>query len=246
LREPALVVALEGWNDAGEAATSAARYLAVRLGAVPLAELSPESFFDFTVRRPQVTVEDGVARSIEWPTCRFHFAHAGSGDLVVGVGVEPHLRWQAWSDQVLRLVRELGVRRVVLLGAYLAEVLYSRPVQVTGVASAAGLLARLGVEPVRYQGPTGMLGVLGVRLREEGCEVVSLWAGLPHYIELAPNARGALALLELVIPYLGLAVDLAPLHRAASECEQRVSAMVSGDPELSEYVRELKRREFAS
>jgi hypothetical protein len=247
LREPALVLALEGWNDAGEAATSAARYLADRLGATPLAELLPEEFFDFTVRRPLVAVEDGVAREIEWPVSRFHCADSGDGrDLVVGIGVEPHLRWQAWSDHVLRLVGELGIRRAVLLGSYLAEVLYSRPVQVTGVASASALLPRLGVEPVRYSGPTGMLGVLGVRLREMGCEVVSLWAGLPHYIELAPNARGALALLELALPFLALRVDLAPLRGAARECEQRISAMVSGDPELSEYVRELKRREFAS
>lgn len=247
LREPVLVLALEGWNDAGEAASTAARYLAAQLAAAPLAELDAEVFFDFTVRRPQVVVEDGVARRLEWPVSRFLYAPAGDArDVVIGLGVEPHLRWRTWSDHVLRLVEGLGIRRAVLLGAYLAEVLYSRPVEVTGVANADGLLRRLGVAPARYAGPSGMLGVLGQRLREVACETLSLWAGLPHYIELAPNARGSLALLERAASYLGVAIDLEPMRRAARECEQRVAAMVSGDPELSEYVRELKRREFAS
>jgi proteasome assembly chaperone (PAC2) family protein len=249
LRDPALVLALEGWNDAGEAATSAARYLAAQLGAVPLAEVDPEEYYDFTVRRPRVAVDEGVAHRLEWPVMRFLFGTArGAGaerEIVVGVGVEPHLRWRSFADQVLRVVEALGVRRVVLLGAYLAEVLYSRPVDVTGVASSAELVGRLEVGPVRYEGPTGMLGVLGQRLRDAGCEVVALWAGLPHYIEFAPNARGALALLEHAARLLDVSVELEPLRRAAQECEQRISAMVSGDPELSEYVRELKRREFA-
>jgi proteasome assembly chaperone (PAC2) family protein len=251
LREPALLLALEGWSDAGEAATTAARFLAGQLRAAPVAELDSEEYFDFTVRRPRVTVEEGVACRLEWPVSRFLFAAAPGPagaperDLVVGLGVEPHLHWRSWSSHVLRLVGDLGVRRVVLLGAFLAEVLYSRPVEVTGVVSDPALLGKLGLEPVRYSGPTGMLGVLGQRLREAGCEVVSMWAGLPHYIELAPNARGALALLERALPYLGVAADLEPLRQAARECEERISAMVSGDPELSEYVRELKRREFA-
>lgn len=246
LREPVLVLALEGWNDAGEAASGAARFLAQQLGTAPLAEIDPETFYDFTVRRPEAAVEEGVPRALEWPTLRFGFAGAEPSDVVVALGPEPHLRWRTWSDEVLGLVRELGIRRAVLLGAYLAEVLYSRPVHVTAVATTPELLASVGVEPVRYTGPTGMVGVLGQRLREVGCDVVALWAGLPHYIDVAPNARGSLALLERALPVVGLRVDLEPLRQAAQECEQRISAMVSGDPELSEYVRELKRREFAS
>ena len=246
LRDPALVLALEGWNDAGEAASTAARWIAGALGAVPLAEIDSEEFYDFTVRRPEVAVEEGRVARFEWPTNRFLYAaRDGAGDLVVGLGVEPHLRWRAWSDEVLRLVREIGIRRVALLGAYLADVLYSRPVGITAVASESDLLAQLDLEPVRYAGPTGMVGLLGLRLREAGCQVLSLWAGLPHYIQLSPNARGALALVERVTPYLDLRLDLGSLRRAADECEQRVSALVSGDPELAEYVRELKRREFA-
>lgn len=249
LHDPSLLLALEGWNDAGEAATTAVRFVADAIGAAPLAEIDAEEYFDFTVRRPLVTVEDGVARSLAWPSCRFAFAAAPAGreprDLVTCHGVEPHLRWRDWSDHVLALVDALGIRQIVLLGAFLGEVLYSRPVEVTGVASDATLLAALGVAPVRYAGPTGMIGVLGQRLRDRGCRVAALWAGLPHYVEVSPNPRGALALLERVLPFLGIPLDLAPLRASARECEDRISAMVSGDPELSEYVRELKRREFA-
>lgn len=251
LRDPVLLIALEGWNDAGEAATTAVRFVARALGAVPLAEIDPESYFDFTVRRPFSVVEEGVAKGLEWPVTHFGYAVAAPGgataerEIVTCCGVEPHLRWRDWSDHVLTFVEELGIRRVLLFGAFLGELLYSRPVDVTGVASDAALLRELAVPPVRYAGPTGMIGVLGQRLRERGCQVAGLWAGLPHYIEVTPNARGALALLEHGQPFLGLDLDLEPLRQAARECEERSSAMVSGDPELSEYVRELKRREFA-
>lgn len=251
LRDAALLIALEGWNDAGEAATTAVRFVANELGAAPLAEIDAEEYFDFTVRRPFSVVEDGVARGLEWPATRFGYSAArphgqlAGRDLVTCSGVEPHLRWRDWSDHVLSLVDALGIQRVLLLGAFLGDVLYSRPVDVTGVASDAALLRELAVEPVRYAGPVGMIGVLGQRLRDRGCQVAGLWAGLPHYIEVTPNARGSLALLERGLPFLGLDIDLAPLRQAARECEERSSAMVVGDPELSEYVRELKRREFA-
>ncbi len=251
LRDAALLIALEGWNDAGEAATTAVHFVANELGAAPLAEIDAEEYFDFTVRRPFSVVEDGVARGLEWPATRFGFAAArargglAGRDLVTCHAVEPHLRWRDWSDRVLYLVDVLGIRRVLLLGAFLGDLLYSRPVDVTGVASDASLLRELAVEPVRYAGPVGMIGVLGQRLRDRGCQVVGLWAGLPHYIEVTPNPRGSLALLERGLPFLGIDVDLEPLREASRDCEEKSSAMVTGDPELSEYVRELKRREFA-
>jgi predicted ATP-grasp superfamily ATP-dependent carboligase len=246
LRDPLLVLACEGWNDAGEAASTAARNLAAQVGAAPLAEIDPEEFFDFTVRRPTVTVEDGVVERLEWPTCRFLYAAADDAhELVIGLAIEPHLHWRLYTEQVMALVDGLGVRRAVLLGAYLADVLYSRPVEITAVASHAGLLDRHGLEPTRYEGPTGMIGLLGWELRNRGVEAIALWAGLPHYIHVTPNPRGALALLERAEPILDLKLDLDPLRTAARECEQRMSQIVSGDPELAEYVRELKRREFA-
>ena len=134
----------------------------------------------------------------------------------------------------------------MLLGAYLADVLYSRPVGVTAVASHASLLDRHGLEATRYEGPTGMTGLLGLELRERGVETIALWAGLPHYLNVSPNPRGALALLERAAPLIDAKLDLEPLRRAARECEQSMSQMVASDPELSDYVRELKRREFGS
>ncbi|MDJ0869361.1 MAG: PAC2 family protein [Myxococcota bacterium] len=246
LSNPALVLAFEGWNDAGEASTTAAGYIANQIQAVPLAEIDPEEYYDFTVRRPEVDVEAGRVRSLEWPVTRFRFGSADAdSDLVVGVGVEPHLRWRHFGDQVVELVETLGIRRVALVGAFLGDVLYSLPVRVSCVGSRPERLEALGVETTSYQGPTGIVGVLAERLRDTDCEVASFWAGLPHYIHVSPNPRGALALVEALGAFLGLRIDLAPLRSAAAECEQRVSDMVAADDELAEYVRQLKRREFA-
>ncbi len=246
LRDPALVLAFDGWNDAGESATTATRYLAEAIGGVPLAEIDPEEFFDFTVRRPQLVLEQGMLRRIHWPVTEFRYGTFGADrELVTGLGPEPHLRWRRFCDHVLDLVRITGVRKVALLGAYMAEVLYSRPVRVTGFASDPERMTQLGVEPSGYEGATGIIGVLGERLREEKVDVVSLWAGLPHYVSATPNPRGALALIQKLSEYLEIRVDQGPLTRAAAEFEQRISAQIAADPALSEYVRELKRREFA-
>jgi predicted ATP-grasp superfamily ATP-dependent carboligase len=244
--EPALVLAFEGWNDAGAAASEAVRHLEASLDSTPVAEIDLEEFLDLTVHRPEVRLDAGAMRRIEWPVLRIQHAEAGTGrSLLTGWGPEPHLRWRAFCDAVLALVREAGVRRVALLGAFLADVLYSLPVRVSGFASDPSLLAPLGVTASGYEGPTGIVGVLGARLRDEGVETVSLWAGLPHYIDASPNPRGALALLQVLRSAIALPFDEEPLVRAAAEFEQKVSALVSADPVLAEYVRELKRREFA-
>ena len=246
LADPTLLLAFEGWNDAGEAASVATRCLARALGLSPLAELDPDEFFDFTVQRPHVKLDPGGARAIEWPSLGFEFGALREGrDLVVGIGPEPHLRWREFCDLVAGYAGELGVRRVVLLGAYLADVVYSRPVQVSGFASNPDWLTELSVSASRYEGPTGIVGVLGQRFQDEGLDVVSLWAGLPHYINATPNPRGALALLQHLTRCLEIKIDEAPLEAQAAEFEQRTSELVANDPELAEYVRELKRREFA-
>jgi predicted ATP-grasp superfamily ATP-dependent carboligase len=164
---------------------------------------------------------------------------------VIGVGAEPHLRWRTFCDQVMRLIEDLGIRRVVLLGAYLADVLYSRPVRVTGFASEPGMMERFSIDPTGYEGPTGIVGVLASRVREAGLEMVSLWAGLPHYIAATPNARGVLALVQKLTQVLDFRVDEGPLQRAAAEFEGRIAEIVASDPALAEYVKDLKRREFA-
>jgi hypothetical protein len=246
LENATLVAAFEGWNDAGEAATGAARYVEAAIQAVPLAEIDGEEFLDFTVRRPWVRASADGARRIDWPVTRVSYGECGSArELVVAIGVEPHLRWRAYCDLFASLVTRLRVKRVVLLGAYVADVVYSRPVDVSGFASEADRLDAIGVAPSRYEGPTGIVGVLGERLRSAGVAVLSLWAGLPHYISASPNPRGSLALVQKLACDLPLAIDEAPLRSEAAAFEQKISALVSGDPELSEYVRLLKKREFA-
>jgi hypothetical protein len=246
LVDATLVLAFDGWNDAGEAATSAVSFLADALHAAPLADIDAEEYYDFTVRRPTVRLDAASGRRLEWPSYRFRFgALPGRAELVLGSGAEPHLRWRSFCEQVVRVVEGLGLHRVVLLGAFLADVLYSRPVRVSGFATRPERLEHLGVEPSGYEGPTGIVGVLAERLRRQGVEVVSLWVGLPHYIAVTPNPRGALALVEKVAELLDLPLDAAPLERAALEFEEQISKLVASDPALVDYVKELKRREFA-
>jgi predicted ATP-grasp superfamily ATP-dependent carboligase len=246
LRDPVLILAFEGWNDAGEAATRAVRYLGESFQMVSLARIDPEEFYDFTVQRPLVRLDEGSVRRIEWPSFEFQFGSLTSGsEIVIGVGAEPHLRWRSFCDQVMRLVSDLGVRRVVLLGAYLADVLYSLPVRVTGFASEPELMERFSIDPTGYEGPTGIVGVLASRMQEAELETVSLWAGLPHYIAATPNSRGVLALAQKLTQVLDFRVDEGPLQRAAADFEERIAEIVASDPALAEYVKDLKRREFA-
>jgi proteasome assembly chaperone (PAC2) family protein len=248
LRRPALVLAFSGWNDAGQSATAAVRFVTEQLGATRFASLDPEEFFDFTVLRPHVRLVEGAQRAVEWVTLDFHAAVVSvlPRDYVFGWGPEPHLRWRTFNGLILQLARECGAELVVTLGGYLAEVLYTRPVPVTGFASDAELLRRVDVGATRYEGPTGIVGVLADACRSVGIASVSLWAALPHYIAAAPNPRGTLALLLRLTQLLDLPVDLTPLQAEAAEFEQRVNEAVAADPQLSAYVRELKKRESSN
>ena len=246
LRGASLLLAFEGWNDAGSAASSAVRFVDDSIQSVPLAEIDCEEFYDFTVARPTVRMEGGSSRVVEWPDLRLRYgAVDASRDLVTGCAIEPHLHWRWFAKTCLELVRSLRLERVVLLGAYLADVVYSRPVRVTGFASDPVLLERIGVTGSGYEGPTGIVGVLGDAFRSHDVEVVSLWAGLPHYISASPNPRGSLALVQKLIELLDVRFDTTGLVREAARFEEQVSALVAADPELGEYVRQLKKREFA-
>lgn len=247
LDRPWLLLAFEGWNDAGEAGTVALRYIAAATRAVPLADLDPDAFYDFTVRRPVVTVGHDGERRVDWPTNEFRYGALPDGrEIVIGIGVEPHFGWRRYCDAVVDLALDMGVQQVALVGGYLADVVYSQPVALTGLATDASDLEMLGASTSRYEGPIGILGVLDDRLRREGLSVISLWAGLPHYIDASPNPRGALALVEALSRLLALDVDTESMWVEAAEFEERVSKVVAADAELADYVRRLKKREFAS
>jgi predicted ATP-grasp superfamily ATP-dependent carboligase len=246
LRRPVLILAFAGWSDAGASATTAVRYLSEQLLAAKFAGIDPEEFYDFSIQRPQVRLVEGLQREIHWPSYDFNYG-GGIGierDFVFGIGAEPHLRWRGFCENVLRLVRECKIELVVSLGAYLDEVLYTRPVPLTGFSSDPKLMTELDLLPSRYQGPTGIVGILGDACRKNGIPNMSLWATLPHYLSASPNPRGALALVLRLAQWLGLRVDTGPLERAAAEFQNKVNEVVGNDPNLSAFIRELKKREF--
>lgn len=247
-REPIALLAYGGWNDGGEAATTAAAHLLETFSARKLATLDMEEFVDFTVVRPQVRLDDDGAREIRWPDHEFFSIRSESRpfDLIVGLGVEPHLRWRAFSSAVVEILQRTRARLVILLGAFLDEVIYSQPIQLVAGSTDPDLAAKLELATSRYEGPTGIVGVLGEALQRSGIPTLSLWARLPHYVQAVPNSRAALALLQRVESITGFPVDKSALEKAAASFDQEVSEAIAADPQLSAYVRELKKRAFSS
>jgi proteasome assembly chaperone (PAC2) family protein len=246
LKNPVMILAFGGWSDAGASATTAVRYLTEQLIATKFASIDPEEFYDFSVQRPQVRLAEGMQREIHWPSYDFYHG-PGIGverDFVFGVGAEPHLRWRTFCEAILRFSQRCGIELIVTLGGYLDEVLYTRPVPITGFATEPDLVKELDLMPSRYQGPTGIVGVLGDACRKKGIHNMSLWAALPHYLPASPNPRGSLALLLRLTQWLGLRTDTGGLERAAAEFQNKINELVNSDPNLSAFVRELKKREF--
>jgi proteasome assembly chaperone (PAC2) family protein len=246
LREPIAILAYGGWNDGGEAATTAAAHLLETFAARKLATLSTEEFVDFTVVRPHVRLNDRDEREIRWPDHEFFAIRVETRpfDLIVGLGVEPHLRWRAYCAAVVDVLQRAGVKLAILLGAFLDEVIYSQPIQLVAGSSDPGLSAKLALASSRYEGPTGIVGVLGDALQKSGIPTLSLWARLPHYVQAVPNSRAALALLQRVESITGFPVDKSELEKAAATFDQEVSEAIAADPQLAAYVRELKKRAF--
>jgi predicted ATP-grasp superfamily ATP-dependent carboligase len=244
LRRPVLVAAFRGWNDGGQGATLAGGYLAKQWSAESFAEIDSETFYDFQAVRPTVSLEDGLTRKLEWPTNTFlHAPLPGlDRDAVILLGVEPNLRWKTYSALVLELVQELGVELVVTLGSLLADVPHTRPAPVSAAASDPTLVEELGIEPSRYEGPTGIVGVLLDACRRAGLPSISLWAAVPHYVSLAPSPRAALALCRRLGELVGADIDVAELEQAAEEYAEQVTEAVASDAETAAYVEELERR----
>jgi predicted ATP-grasp superfamily ATP-dependent carboligase len=239
-----LIAAFRGWNDGGQGATLAGGYLAKVWGAARFAEIDPEPFFDFQATRPHVSLVDGDTRHIDWPENAFYHARlAGQGrDAVLLLGIEPNLRWRSFCGLVTGLAGELGVEMVVTLGSLLADVPHTRAAPVTGAASDPDMIERLGLQASRYEGPTGIVGVLHDSCRRAGLPSASLWAAVPHYVSLAPSPRAALALCRRLAELLETDVDVAELEEAAERYSEQVSEAVAADEETSAYVAELEQR----
>jgi proteasome assembly chaperone (PAC2) family protein len=241
LQEPVLVAAFAGWNDAGDAASGAVRYLVDHYDAEQFAEVDAEEFFDFTATRPHVRIEDGSQRSISWPSTEIYSATLPGGqDAVLVVGTEPHLRWKTFSDEVVGVATALGCRLLVTLGAMVAEVPHSRPVRVVGTVTDPELRTELDLPPSTYEGPTGIVGVLTAAAAAAELPVASLWAAVPTYVPSAPSPKAALALVEQTARTLGIWLPTTDLEIAAASYERQVSELVAEDEETAEYVRRLE------
>jgi proteasome assembly chaperone (PAC2) family protein len=239
-----LVAAFRGWNDGGQGASLGAAYLAKQWGAERFAEIEPENFFDFQAVRPHVSLVDGETRRIDWPDNGFfHATIPGAGrDAILLLGIEPNLRWRTFSELILDLAKDLGVEMVVTFGSLLADVPHTRPAPVTAAATDPKLVEELGLEASRYEGPTGIVGIVHDKCREADIASVSLWAAVPHYVSLAPSPRAALSLVRRFGELMHIDVDLRELEQAASEYAEQVSEAVSTDAETAAYVEELEQR----
>src|SRR5439155_18256402 len=242
LRRPVLVAAFEGWTDAADAATSAARFLRDHWAARQFADIDPETFYDFSATRPQVRLVDGLTREIVWPANElFGASLAGTEhDIIVLLGVEPGLRWRTFAGEVVEVGKELGVELFITLGALLADVPHTRPVRVTGTAADPDLVQRLGLQRSRYEGPTGIVGVLHDAFSKASVPSASLWAAVPHYVAATPSPKATLALVERAAELLGSSVPTTALEIAAASYERQVSEVVESDDDVSEYVHRLE------
>jgi proteasome assembly chaperone (PAC2) family protein len=244
LTRPVLVASFRGWNDGGQGASMASAYLSRVWRGERFASIDSEQFFDFQSTRPHVSLVEGSVRRIDWPENVFEHARPPGSprDAVLLLGTEPGLRWRTFAGLVSGLAKDLGVELVVTLGALLADVPHTRPAPVTASASDPSFVAELGVQPSRYEGPTGIVGVVHDACRTAGIPSVSLWAAVPHYVSLTPSPRAAKALCDRLGALLDVPLDTSELEEASEAYIQQVSEAVAADDETAAYVEELEGR----
>lgn len=245
LRDPIMIVAFAGWNDAAESATTAVKFMIDKWKPTKFAEIDSEDFFVFTEARPTVKLVDGLQRTVVWPTNQF-FAYTmpdSTRDVILFLGVEPQLKWKTFSQTFLELCRHFHVSEAVFLGALLAEVPHSVAVPMSGTSTTTDVMERLRemeIRNSRYEGPTGMIGVLQEGCRQANIAAASLWAAAPHYLAATPNIKVTAALLTYMNTFLSFGLDLSDIQSDAVRFEEQITSLVARDSEASAYVRRLE------
>jgi hypothetical protein len=242
LVDPLLIAAFEGWNDAGDAATAAVEHLEEVWSAVPLAALDPEDYYDYQVNRPTISVGDDGSRVVSWPTTRISYARLPQlgRDVVLVRGIEPNIRWQSFANELLGYCHDLGIEMVVTLGALLADSPHTRAVPVTGTSSDDALTRTLNLEQSRYEGPTGIVGIVQDACTRAGVPALSIWAAVPHYVAQPPCPKATLALLRHIEDLLDVPIPLGELPEDARAWERGVDELAAEDSEVADYVRSLE------
>ncbi|WP_375425073.1 PAC2 family protein [uncultured Friedmanniella sp.] len=247
LTDPVVVVAFGGWNDAGSAATGAVEHLAEAYEAESVFSIDPDDFYDFQVNRPVVELDEDDDRELSWPTTELKVAQLADGrSLVLVQGLEPNLRWRQFCALITSALRSADVQRVHLLGALLADTPHTRPIPVSTSTGDRELMTSMGLAPSGYEGPTGILGVLGDALERTGVQVLSLWAAIPHYVSHPPCPKATLALLSSLEQLLDTSLELGELPELARAWERGVDELAAEDAEVAEYVTSLEQQQDAT
>jgi proteasome assembly chaperone (PAC2) family protein len=255
LRNPVMIMAFSGWNDAAEAASGAVEHLLSGWGdrndeVLPelIADVESEEFYDFQVNRPVISIDESEIRSITWPTTQIFGLSIPTmpRDLVVVTGVEPSMRWKSFTSELLDLADDLEVSLIVTLGSLLADTPHTRPITVTGTGAHPSIATRLGVSVSKYEGPTGILGVIQDGCMRRGIDAISLWAAVPHYASNAPSPKATLALINTLEDFLDISIPLSDLEENADAWEKEVNDLAAEDTEVAEYVKALEESKDAA
>jgi proteasome assembly chaperone (PAC2) family protein len=255
LRNPVMIMAFSGWNDAAEGASGAIEHLLSVWrekddGIVPqlIADVEPEDFYDFQVNRPQVSIDESSFRNITWPTTQIFGLEIPSmeRDLVVVTGVEPSMRWKSFTTDLLDLADDLEVSMVITMGSLLADTPHTRPITVTGTGAHPNIAERLGVSVSKYEGPTGILGIIQDACMRRGIDAISLWAAVPHYASTSPSPKASLALINSIEDFLDISLPLGTLAEESDEWEKSVDELAAEDSDVAEYVKALEESKDAA
>jgi proteasome assembly chaperone (PAC2) family protein len=240
LTRPVMITAFTGWNDAADAASNAVRNLIEGWGAQPLAEIDPEMFTDFATIRPQIRLKDGLTRTVVWPTVGLWHVQGAGGDIILALGPEPSLRWRAFSEQLLGVADHFGASMMLTLGALLADVPHSRPVQIIGTATDQDLIERYNLQRSRYEGPTGIIGVIHDVCVTTALPSVALWAAVPAYASQVPSPKASLSLMRRACEIIGTPAPVASVMNLIDRYEEQVNSLVEDDEDLAAYVERLE------